>query len=95
MAFVITNTCPDTIIFQTLDHFYDYSDCGSEEAAWEKEQSERWVKEAMSEGKSLQECENEFLESLTTTTKEEAKKAAEDGYAWPLVLGFVEQTDEE
>lgn len=95
MKFQISQNCPNTIIFQTLDSGdYDYSECGSLEAAWQAEQTESWVKDAVAEGRNLESVKAEFLETLTEATPEEALQAANDNYGWPINLGFVEEIED-
>ena len=91
MAYTISKNCPARIIFQALDSgYYDYSEYGCGQAAWEAENSEPWVKGHMEEGGgTLESAEAEFLASLTEATPEEALQAAKDGYGWPMELGFV------
>jgi hypothetical protein len=90
MSYLISDNCPEAIIFQSLESgYFDYSESGTEEAAWEDEKAQSWVKDSVAEGKSLAECKAEFLNSLTTATKLETLEAANNGYAWPLNLGFV------
>lgn len=94
MKFQISQNCPNTIIFQTLDSGdYDYSEYGSLEAAWQAEQTESWVKDAVADGRNLESIKAEFLETLTEATPEEALQAADD-YGWPTRLGFVEEIED-
>lgn len=95
MKFQISENCPNTIIFQTLESGdYDYSECGSLEGAWQVEQTEHWVKDAVAEGRSLESVKAEFLETLTEATPEEALQAANDNYGWPVNLGFIEELED-
>ena len=94
MAYTISKNCPARIIFQALDSgYYDYSEFGSVEAAWEAEKSEPWVKVHIEEGGTIESAEAEFLATLTEATPEDALAAAEDGYGWPEKLGFVEDVE--
>ena len=70
---------------------FDYSEHGSVEAAWESEKSEAWVQQdAIEEGKTLEECQEEFIGTLCEYTEQEVLKAHEDGYTWPTALGLVD-----
>lgn len=87
MKYKITKNCPDKIIFQALPSgYYDYSEFGSAEAAWESEKCESWINEIEEET-----ARQEFFSTLEEATQEEALQAAEDGYGWPIELGFVEK----
>ena len=69
---------------------FDYSSYTSAEAAWESEKSEAWVQDAIKEGKTLEECQEEFIGTLCEYTEQEVLKAHEDGYTWPTALGLVD-----
>ena len=70
---------------------FDYSEHGSVEGAWESEKSEAWVQDAIEEGgRSLEECQEEFIGTLCEYTGQEVLKAHEDGYTWPTALGLVD-----
>ena len=69
---------------------FDYSEHGSAEAAWESEKSEAWVQTAIEEGKTVEECQEEFIGTLREYTGQEVLKAHEDGYTWPTALGLVD-----
>lgn len=69
---------------------YDYSEYASTEAAWDVERGEDWVQTAMEEGdKTMEECREEFVDSLSEYTEEEVLDAVFDGYDWPEKLGIV------
>ena len=94
MTYTISKNCPAKIIVQALDGYYDYSEYSSPKAAWEAEKSAPWVEEYIQNHGAIEGAEAEFLASLIEATPAEALAAAEDGYGWPLVLGFVEEVEE-
>lgn len=90
----ISNDCPESIIFQTLESgYYDYSNEETLEDAWQAEKLLAWVKDAVAEGQSMEDVKAEFLATLTEATPEEALEAALGGYGWPIALGYVEEKE--
>ena len=95
-TYKISDSCPVAIVFQSLPSGdYDYSACGSAEAAWEEEEGEDWVQTHIEEGGGTRaSAKAEFLDSMTEASPAEALAAAISGYTWPLNLGFVEEEEE-
>ena len=71
----------------------DYSAYGSEQAVWEAVKSDEWVAEEIAEGNKIEIIELLFISSLAVFTVDEMIYAAEDGYDWPLVCGYVEEVN--
>lgn len=87
----LNETCPPVLLVQHVSDDYDYTQYRTKHLAWsQNEVSEEWVRVSMEEGgKSLQECQNEFFETLHEYPKNILIDLVKKGYTWPINFGYV------
>lgn len=65
---------------------YDLSEHQTIDGAWDAEKYAQWVKDYPG---GIEAAESEFRSSVEWYWPSDALKAAEEGYTWPVRLGFV------
>lgn len=93
-SYTLDKDCPAIVRFDHNDFgTNDLTSFASTEAAWEEERNKRWVKEQLSNGCTMEQCEQEFFNNVFEYAREKLTQEAADGEYWLADFGYVHRNN--